>query len=584
LFLLAMSSPQALVAQSPPPGFTYETVVQTGLNSATAMAFAPDGRLFLTERSTGHIRVIQDGVLLPAPWATIAVNSGGSSAEQGLLGIAIDPAFPINRYVYVYYTDASGNENRIARLQEQSGVGTNLTVLSPAGAIPSILYHNGGPLVFGRDGTLFVGTGDGLGGSNAQDLGQWRGKILRFEVPNLTVPSTNPIPGSAIYSYGHRNQFGLTIHPVTGDLFQTENGGALMDEINRIVPGGNYGWPGVEGREVVPNAAWVDPLAWYQPTTALTGCAFYSGANYPAAYSNVFFFTDYNQSHVHAVTLDATAQIVVSETLFDDQPGAGYAVTMGPDGNLWYLTNDNGGYGERADAVAERDGDVQSLRRWLDDRCRARAQRRHRRPVHVADPPADAGADAVGQRMDPARRQPAGVRDVGRQSWLPRLAGRQRPHAARPRSALPGRRAGAVRRVDADQPDDVRAARVSSIAPPGRASSYLWHRRNAVAVRWRTEAPSTAAAVEDLATGRRGEVSLAPPQRGGRTLANGSTQHRCGGGGPGHGPPRGGISGTAATRWPYAGEPKHPAPLRWWRTWPRAAAGRLLAYLRCPFL
>jgi len=345
LFLLAMSSPQALVAQSPPPGFTYETVVQTGLNSATAMAFAPDGRLFLTERSTGHIRVIQDGVLLPAPWATIAVNSGGSSAEQGLLGIAIDPAFPINRYVYVYYTDASGNENRIARLQEQSGVGTNLTVLSPAGAIPSILYHNGGPLVFGRDGTLFVGTGDGLGGSNAQDLGQWRGKILRFEVPNLTVPSTNPIPGSAIYSYGHRNQFGLTIHPVTGDLFQTENGGALMDEINRIVPGGNYGWPGVEGREVVPNAAWVDPLAWYQPTTALTGCAFYSGANYPAAYSNVFFFTDYNQSHVHAVTLDATAQIVVSETLFDDQPGAGYAVTMGPDGNLWYLTNDNGGYG-----------------------------------------------------------------------------------------------------------------------------------------------------------------------------------------------------------------------------------------------
>lgn len=333
------------VAQAPPPGFTYETVVQGGLDSATAMAFAPDGRLFLTERVTGRIRVIQNGVLQAAPWATIAVDGGGSFAEQGLLGIALDPAFLTNGYVYVYYTDVGGNENRIARLQEQGGVGTNLTVLSPPGSLPSLLYHNGGPLVFGRDGTLFVATGDGLGGANAQDLAQWRGKILRFEVPNLTVPANNPIPGSAIYSYGHRNQFGLAIHPVTGDLFQTENGGGLMDEINRIVPGGNYGWPGVEGREVVPNPAWVDPLAWYQPTTALTGCAFYAGNNYPATYRNGLFFTDYNHSRVHLVHLDPTGQTVVSQSIFDDQPGAGYAVTMGPDGNLWYLTNDNGGYG-----------------------------------------------------------------------------------------------------------------------------------------------------------------------------------------------------------------------------------------------
>jgi hypothetical protein len=118
-----------------------------------------------------------------------------------------------------------------------------------------------------------------------------------------------------------------------------------MDEINRIVPGGNYGWPSVEGTETVPNPAFVDPLTVYQPTPALTGCTFYSGENYPANYRNVFFFTDWNQGRVRAVTLDAAAHNVVSQTLFDDHAGSGYAVTMGPDGNLWYLTNDNGGYG-----------------------------------------------------------------------------------------------------------------------------------------------------------------------------------------------------------------------------------------------
>jgi glucose/arabinose dehydrogenase len=336
-----------LLAQGPPAGFIYEIVVPSsaGLSSATAMAFAPDGRLFLTERVTGHVRVVAGGVLQATPWATVATSSGPSWAEQGLLGIAIDPDFLHNRYVYVYYTDASGQENRIARLQEQNGVGVNLTVLSPNNALPSQPYHNGGPLLFGRDGTLFVATGDGLFGPNAQDLAQWRGKVLRFELPNLTAPANNPFPGNPVYSYGHRNQFGLALHPVTGELFQTENGGALMDEINRIVPGGNYGWPAIEGREVTPDPTSVDPLAWYQPTTAPTGCAFYSGSNYPANYQDVFFFTCWNQGRLRAVTLDATGQAVVAQTIFHDQPGSGYAVTMGPDGNLWYLTKQNGGYG-----------------------------------------------------------------------------------------------------------------------------------------------------------------------------------------------------------------------------------------------
>ena len=346
--VISLTTPAApLRAQTPPPGFTYEVVVpaSAGLQNATAMAFAPDGRLFVTERATGHIRIVRAGVLEPQPWATVPTSSGPSWSEQGLLGIAIDPDFLQNGYVYVFHADASGQENYISRLQDFGGIGVNLTALTPPGALPSGPYHNGGTLLFGRDGTLFAAVGDGLGSNNAQDLSQWRGKILRFEVPNLTVPANNPLPGSPVWSYGHRNHFGLALHPVTGEVFQTENGGALMDEINRIVPGGNYGWPAVEGRETVPNGAYVDPLSWYQPTMAPTGCAFYTGSNYPAVWQNGFFFTDWNQGRIRAVALDATGQNVLAEVIFDDQPGSGYGVTMGPDGNLWYLGNQNGGYG-----------------------------------------------------------------------------------------------------------------------------------------------------------------------------------------------------------------------------------------------
>jgi glucose/arabinose dehydrogenase len=333
-----------LAAQNPPAGFAYQTLT-VGLQSATAMAFLPDGRLLVTERTTGDVRVFADGALRAAPWATIATNSSGSWAERGLLGIAVDPAFLTNRFVYVFYTDPSGAENRIARLTDSGGVGTNPTILNPAGSIPAILYHNGGAMVFGQDGTLFVATGDAMSSNDAQNPASWLGKVLRFDVPNLTVPANNPFAGSAIYSLGHRNHFGLAIHPVTGVLYQTENGGALMDEVNRIVPGGNYGWPLVEGTEAVPDPTLVDPLAFYQPTTAPTGTCFYSGDHYPLAYRNAWFFADWNMNRLRMLTLDASGTTVVAQSVFDQPPGSGYGITTGPDGNLWLLTNDSGGFG-----------------------------------------------------------------------------------------------------------------------------------------------------------------------------------------------------------------------------------------------
>lgn len=344
LAFVAITALATLPAQTPPAGFTYQPLPVAGLDSATAMAFLPDGRLLLTERLTGAIRVFRDGALQASPWAVLSV-AGGGFTEQGLLGIAVDPAFPTNGFVYVYYTDPSGPQNRIARLQDVNGFGANLTVLSPDNAIPSVLYHNAGAMVFGVDGKLYVATGDSLNTANAQDLTSWRGKVLRFEVPNLTIPADNPFPGSPVWSYGHRNHFGFAVHPVTGDLYQTENGGGLMDEVNRIVAGGNYGWPGVEGRENTPNAAFVDPIAWYQPTMAPTGTCFYAGSNYPSTFQNVWFLTDFNNAHVRALLLDAAGQNLVAEILFDDHPGNGIGIATGPDGNLWFLSNDGFGYG-----------------------------------------------------------------------------------------------------------------------------------------------------------------------------------------------------------------------------------------------
>lgn len=328
-------------AQAPPAGFTYQTLTDGTLNVACSMAFAPDGRLFLAERITGNIRIFQNGAVQPGNWATIP-KTGTAGSEQGLLGIAIDPNFLVNRFVYVFYTRTSGIvENVVARLQEVGGVGTGLTVLSPVGGIASISIHNGGRLVFGKDGKLYIGTGDRSSSATAQDLNDLHGKILRMNTDG-SVPSDNPFGGaSLVYSYGHRNQYGLTVHPVTGDIFQTENGQNTTDEINRIVPGGNYGWPMYEGPEPVADPSTVDALATYSPTPDPTGTCFYKGTTYPAAYVNEWFFIKYTANQLTQVTLNPGFTAVAAQVPFDDLPGNGFDVLSGPDGNLWYLTNDS---------------------------------------------------------------------------------------------------------------------------------------------------------------------------------------------------------------------------------------------------
>ena len=225
------------------------------------MAWAPDGRLFVTEQR-GKVRVIRnDGVMLPTPFVTVsaAVNSAG---EQGLNGIAFDPGFALNGYAYLYYTVTTPTtHNRITRwTADPSNPNVALpgseSVIMDLDPLPADM-HMGGALHFGPDGKLYVATGDGHVPSNAQTLENRLGKILRIN-PDGTIPTDNPFyatasgPNRAIWALGLRNPWTFSFHPATGRMFINDVGEGGWEEINDGVAGANYGWPTTEGYTTDP--------------------------------------------------------------------------------------------------------------------------------------------------------------------------------------------------------------------------------------------------------------------------------------------------------------------------------------------
>lgn len=335
LALLALVSSPAR-AQGLPTGFQYNPVVTSGLSLACAMAFAPDGTLFVCERITGNVRVIRGGSLQAQPWCNVGYSTA-PIGESGLLGIAVDPQYLTNGFVYLFYTDPNGSENRIARVRDVGGFGTQLTVLSPNGAMPTSATrtHNGGRMTFGNDGKLYVCVGDGDVGGRAQNPALWQGKILRLEAPNLTVPVDNPIPGSPAYALGVRNSFGIASHQDTGWLFTSENGTMVGDEINRPTAGSNLGWPTYEGNTAPVSSGFVNPLLTLTQQPVLTGLAVYSGDNYPGMRGDLFF-CQWLDGTIRRLTLSANGNQILSNNLFADH-GTSFDLQMGPDGNLWVL-------------------------------------------------------------------------------------------------------------------------------------------------------------------------------------------------------------------------------------------------------
>ena len=342
--LLALAAWPAVTAPQAVAGTTFNAdPVATGLDQPVAFTFAPDGRIFYMEKTTGEIRIYNpvtdhDGLFYDMP----GVNGDG---ERGMLGIALHPSFPAKPFVYVYATRMSRGslKNQILRLTNVHGTGRDRRQIfsTPASSNP---YHNGGRIEFGPDGQLYAIVGDGHEARNAQDLSNPRGKILRM-TPRGDRPADNPIRHSKIFSYGIRNSFGFDFDPVTGELWETENGPSCNDELNHIPVGGrNYGWGPRQdcGSLAAPRDTnnsgprpRILPELWFTTTIGITGITFCDGCGLTGSEGDVFF-GDINNGQIRRVPLDAGRDTVagVGSVVFDT--GNVASVETGPDGGIYY--------------------------------------------------------------------------------------------------------------------------------------------------------------------------------------------------------------------------------------------------------
>jgi glucose/arabinose dehydrogenase len=311
------------------------------------MAFAPDGRLFFTEKNTGEIRVMTpDRKILDRPFAE--VQDVYVSWEQGLLGITLDPDFEKNGFVYVYYSalveTGNGNGgkvvNKLVRFTDKGGTGTDVKVLLDN--IPASRgYHSGGGLAFGPDGKLYVTVGDATEHIFAQDPAITLGKILRINKDG-TVPEDNPYPGSPVYTIGHRNMYGIDFD-ANGTGVITENGDFHYDELNIIGKGGNYGFPTMQPPNLPPERVdnnSIKPVRTYWDAIAPTQMIYYDGDKIPEL-KGMFLFGSFT-GDIYAVRLGEDKKSVVFEykielAHFPFVPTIGIA--QSPNGEIYY-----GGY------------------------------------------------------------------------------------------------------------------------------------------------------------------------------------------------------------------------------------------------
>ncbi len=319
------------------PGLTVSPVV-TNLDTPWALAFAPDGRLFFTERP-GRVRVVKDGNLLESPVITLPVQE---TAEGGVMGLAVDPGFPDQPYLYVMYSyqGGEGTLNRVARLRLDGDRASEDSVLLDG--IPGANIHNGGRVKFGPDGLLYITTGDAASSETAQDPQSLSGKILRIARDGST-PQDNPFPNSPVYSLGHRNPQGLAWQPRTGRLYATEHGPTGNDEVNLIEAGGNYGWPQAEGEQ---HGGFNAPLVVYSTAIAPTGAVFYNHEAIPQ-WTGDLFFTTLRGEHLHRIRLDPgdPSRVLEQERLYQGEYGRLRDVVLGPDGALYVATSNRDGRG-----------------------------------------------------------------------------------------------------------------------------------------------------------------------------------------------------------------------------------------------
>jgi glucose/arabinose dehydrogenase len=346
--------PRLLLA-AVPAGFT-ETQLAAGLTSPTALDVAPDGRVFFTDQS-GHVRVIDHDQLQPAPFADLSAQTDGGG-ERGMLGVALDPDFVNNRYVYVYYTaNAPASHNRLSRLTADP---TNPNVMIPGSErilfdfpnIGTAIWHMGGSIQFGPDQKLYLAVGDHQQSANSQSLSSVFGKILRVN-PDGTIPADNPFYNQttginqSIWALGLRNPFTTAFQPGTGRFFLNDVGEGTWEELDDGVAGRNYGWPTTEGDfnpATYPN--FTRPFHTYQHTlgrSCIIGGAFYNPAvnQFPAPYAGKYFFADFTSGEMW--TIDPATKAFAPFATGMSFPDA---IDLGADGTLYYMARGAGAGGQ----------------------------------------------------------------------------------------------------------------------------------------------------------------------------------------------------------------------------------------------
>jgi glucose/arabinose dehydrogenase len=314
--------------------------VATGLETPWEIAFLPDGRALITERP-GRVRLLgRDGELRPAPVAEVDVAAVG---EAGLLGLAIDPDFEVNGFVYLYRTVDDGNEISRYRLDGERLEEQEVVV----DGIEAATIHDAGRIHFGPDDRLYIPTGDAAQDTLAQDRVSLNGKFLRMELGDLRGGGGRP----EVFSLGHRNPQGFDWRPGNGALVASEHGAAGNDEVNVIRQGANYGWPEAEGED---HGEFEAPATVYEEAIAPSGASFVSRPG--SAWSGDFLVAALVGEQIRRLGIDASGRVTRDEAMFEGDFGRLRTVVEGPDGALYVLTSNRDGRG------SPRDGDDRVLR------------------------------------------------------------------------------------------------------------------------------------------------------------------------------------------------------------------------------
>jgi glucose/arabinose dehydrogenase len=315
--------------------------VKLGLNDPTAFTFAPDGLIYYVERTTGQIRILNPATGTSKEFFTVP-------GAISMLGLALHPNYPTKPHVYVYGTrELAGVEyDQLLRITNHKGMGTGLKVLLSRRAAPpgAQQLHDGGRLLFGPDGFLYLVIGDEDDPSHSQDPSDISGKLLRMTAAGAPAPG-NPVAKSRIFASGIRNSIGYDFDPQTGRLWLDDNGPECNDELDLISTGANYGWGPVETCGTPPAApantnqdgpSPVLPEFWLATPVGPTGLAFCDGCGLGTGSDGNLFFGDYNGGSIHEVTLDAERDDVVSESVVFTHTDGVLSLEVGPDGAVYF--------------------------------------------------------------------------------------------------------------------------------------------------------------------------------------------------------------------------------------------------------